>query len=127
MAAEVVWTRNLGLLFGASVYTFSIVLAVFLVGLAIGSGLAGWVGRQALGWSQVVAAVGVLWPFSATWVRPFSMRCRVSLPAVTIGSQPKIKSAEAMPTRVVQMSSWCSARCTCAQVAPPFCANPAES
>src|SRR5262245_35098946 len=33
LAAEVIWTRHLGLLFGASVYTFSIVLAVFLIGL----------------------------------------------------------------------------------------------
>ncbi len=37
MAAEVVWTRLLSLLFGASVYAFSIILAVFLGGLGIGS------------------------------------------------------------------------------------------
>ena len=30
LAAEVIWTRTLGLLFGASVYTLSIILAVFL-------------------------------------------------------------------------------------------------
>src|SRR5262249_9012545 len=33
MAAEAIWTRLLGLLLGASVYTLSIVVAVFLVGL----------------------------------------------------------------------------------------------
>ena len=38
LGAEVIWTRLLGLLFGATVYTFSIILAVFLVGLGIGSG-----------------------------------------------------------------------------------------
>ena len=34
---EVIWTRILSLLFGATVYTFSLILAVFLVGLGIGS------------------------------------------------------------------------------------------
>ncbi len=37
LGAQVVWTRLLSLLFGASVYTFSLILAVFLVGLGIGS------------------------------------------------------------------------------------------
>ena len=36
LGAEVVWTRQLSLLFGASVYTFSLILAVFLAGLGIG-------------------------------------------------------------------------------------------
>ncbi len=37
LGAEVVWTRLLSLLLGATTYTFSIILAVFLVGLGIGS------------------------------------------------------------------------------------------
>jgi spermidine synthase len=37
LGAEVVWTRLLSLMLGATVYTFSIILAVFLVGLGIGS------------------------------------------------------------------------------------------
>ena len=37
LAGEVIWTRLLGLLFGATVYTFSLILAVFLIGLGIGS------------------------------------------------------------------------------------------
>ena len=37
LAAEVIWTRLLSLLFGATVYTFSLILAVFLLGLGIGS------------------------------------------------------------------------------------------
>ena len=37
LGAEVVWTRVLSLLFGATAYTFSLILAVFLVGLGIGS------------------------------------------------------------------------------------------
>ena len=40
LGAEVVWTRLLGLLLGATVYTFSIILAVFLVGIGIGSAAA---------------------------------------------------------------------------------------
>ena len=37
LGAEVVWTRLLSLMIGATVYTFSIILAVFLMGLGIGS------------------------------------------------------------------------------------------
>ena len=67
LAAEVVWTRLLALLFGATVYTFSIILAVFLVGLGLGSGaislLAGKIRRPlvALGWCQLLAGVGIAW------------------------------------------------------------------
>jgi spermidine synthase len=37
LGAEVIWTRLLGLMLGATVYTFSIILAVFLIGLGAGS------------------------------------------------------------------------------------------
>src|SRR5262249_43474731 len=37
LGAEVVWTRLLSLLLGPTVYTFSIILAVFLLGLWAGS------------------------------------------------------------------------------------------
>jgi spermidine synthase len=37
LAAEVIWARLLSLLLGATVYTFAIILAVFLTGLALGS------------------------------------------------------------------------------------------
>src|SRR5262245_34299549 len=37
LAAEVLWTRNLSLLFGATTYTFSLILAVFLAGIGVGS------------------------------------------------------------------------------------------
>lgn len=39
LGSEVVWTRLLSLLLGSTTYTFSIVLAVFLAGLAGGSGI----------------------------------------------------------------------------------------
>ncbi len=46
LGAEVVWTRLLSLLLGGTVYTFSLILAVFLLGLGIGSSVGAlWRGR----------------------------------------------------------------------------------
>jgi len=66
LGAEVVWTRLMGMLLGATVYVFAIILAVFLIGLAIGSGVASVMlrslsARAALGWAQVLAALGIAW------------------------------------------------------------------
>jgi len=67
LAAEAIWTRLLGLLFGASVYTLAIILAVFLTGLGIGSGIGSILcrilarPRLALGWCQWLAACAVAW------------------------------------------------------------------
>src|SRR6202044_2629706 len=66
LGAEVVWTRLLGLMLGATVYTFSIILAIFLIGLGIGS----WVGAiaargakpaAALGWCQLFLVAAIAW------------------------------------------------------------------
>jgi spermidine synthase len=57
LGAEVVWTRQLSLLFGASVYTFSLILAVFLTGLGIG-GLIG--SRLARSVRDVRASLGIV-------------------------------------------------------------------
>lgn len=46
LGAEVIWTRQLSLLLGASVYTFSIILAVFLTALGIGSGVGSVLARS---------------------------------------------------------------------------------
>ena len=46
LGAQIVWMRNLSLLFGATVYTFSIILSVFLIGLGIGSFLGSWLPRK---------------------------------------------------------------------------------
>jgi spermidine synthase len=46
LGAQVVWTRLLSVLFGATVYTFSIILAVFLIGLGLGSGFGSWISRS---------------------------------------------------------------------------------
>ena len=70
LGAEVVWTRLLGMLLGSTVYVFSIILAVFLAGLAIGSAAGAWIGkalrdsgraRLALGACQLLLVLGVAW------------------------------------------------------------------
>ena len=67
LGAEAIWTRLLALLFGASVYAFSIILAVFLMGLGIGSGAGSFLcrivrrPRRALGWCQLLAAYAIAW------------------------------------------------------------------
>jgi len=67
LAAEVIWTRILSLLFGATVYTFSLILAVFLIGLGIGSSLGAAIGRGlrrprvALGICQALLCAAIAW------------------------------------------------------------------
>ncbi len=59
LGAEVVWTRILGLLLGATVYTFSIILGVFLIGLGIGSAGGAAIARNLRGTAAARAAFGV--------------------------------------------------------------------
>jgi spermidine synthase len=67
LAAEVVWARTLSLLLGATVYTFSIILAVFLTGLGIGSTAGAAIAREtprprlALGICQLLQAGTLAW------------------------------------------------------------------
>jgi spermidine synthase len=67
LAAEAIWTRILGLLFGATTYTFSQILAVFLIGLGIGSTIGSTLARDlrrprvALGWAQMALCAGIAW------------------------------------------------------------------
>jgi spermidine synthase len=67
LGAEVVWTRLLALMLGATVYTFSIILSVFLIGLGIGSsGGSIWTRklkrpRLALAACQLALAFAVAW------------------------------------------------------------------
>ena len=70
LASEVVWTRLLSLQFGATVYTFSLILAGFLGGLGIGSFLAGRSTRDversriALAACQLAIVAAIAW---AAW------------------------------------------------------------
>ena len=67
LACEVLWTRSLSLLFGATTYTFSLILAVFLFGLGIGSSIGSSIAgrtsrpRLALGWCQMLLCVAMAW------------------------------------------------------------------
>jgi spermidine synthase len=66
LGAEVVWARMLGMMFGSTVYCFSIILAVFLIGLAAGGGIGAQVlrfirPRTALAWCQIFLAGGIAW------------------------------------------------------------------
>ena len=67
LASEVIWTRILSLIFGATTYTFSMILAVFLAGLGIGSSLGAGIARNverprvALGWCQMLLCGAMAW------------------------------------------------------------------
>ncbi len=67
LGAEVVWTRLLSLMLGATVYTFSLILAVFLTGLGIGSSLGALLARRAatarvaLGACQWLLTAAIAW------------------------------------------------------------------
>ena len=67
LGAQVVWTRMLSLIFGATTYTFSLILAVFLTGLGIGSTLGAAIAKSSpnpripLGWTQVGLCAALAW------------------------------------------------------------------
>lgn len=67
LGAQVIWTRLLSLILGATVYTFSIILAVFLFGLWIGSGAAALLShrlarpRLLLGGCQMLLTLAMAW------------------------------------------------------------------
>jgi spermidine synthase len=64
LGAEVLWTRHLSLLLGGTVYTFALILAVFLCGLGLGSAAGAALGtrvepRAALAATQALLAVAM--------------------------------------------------------------------
>src|SRR5262245_66264790 len=67
LAAEAVWTRLLSLLLGATTYTFSLILAAFLIGLGAGSTAGAAIARNsknprfALGVCQLLLTVTISW------------------------------------------------------------------
>ncbi len=70
LGAEVIWTRNLALLLGGTVYTFSLILGAVLTGLAVGSAIGASAARhlrsarRALALCQVGAMLALAW---AAW------------------------------------------------------------
>ena len=84
LGAEVVWTRQLSMLFDGTTYAFSLILAVFLIGLGIGSGLGALLlralkPRLALGWCQILLAAAICWAaYMITQVLPYLPEPRVA-------------------------------------------------
>lgn len=77
LSAEVIWTRHLSLLLGATVYTFALVLAVFLFGLGLGSSAGSLASRRldprlALGYCQLLLALAIAWAaYTASQFLPY--------------------------------------------------------
>jgi spermidine synthase len=106
LGAEVVWTRTLGLMLGATVYTFSIILAVFLIGLGMGSALGSQRVRRgvdprlalvtcqlllmvAVAWSAFVLAHWLpYWPASQVAASSPGLRFRIDLLRCLVASLP---------------------------------------
>ena len=67
LGAQVIWTRLLSLMMGATVYAFSIILGVFLIGLGVGSSVGAYFARTkvnpkiALGWCQLLLVGAISW------------------------------------------------------------------
>jgi len=65
LGAQVVWTRVLGLILGGTVFSFTIILAIFLTGLGIGSSVGSIVARHirspllGLGWCQLALVAAI--------------------------------------------------------------------
>ena len=78
LGAQVVWTRLLSLLLGGTVYTFAIILAVFLIGLWGGSSAGSLLARRtsharlALAGCQLLLALAIGWTaFALTYSLPY--------------------------------------------------------
>jgi spermidine synthase len=66
LGAQIIWTRLMGLMYGATVYAFSIILGVFLIGLALGTAFGSMIvrhvaARAALGWCLILCSLGMCW------------------------------------------------------------------
>jgi spermidine synthase len=105
LAAEVVWTRTLSLLLGATVYAFALIVAVFLFGLGLGSGVGALLGRTVdaragLGACQLLLCVAIVWgayalaqqlpywPLDVTLPTPNAVALQLDLMRVTYGILP---------------------------------------
>ena len=83
LAAEVVWTRLFSLLFGATVYTFALILAVFLLGLGIGAHFGAALARKAARPALALSCCQLLLCFAIAWTAHVLVQ---SLPYWPIGT-----------------------------------------
>jgi spermidine synthase len=86
LACEVIWTRLLSLMFGATTYTFSLIVAVFLAGIGLGSSVGSALARGlarpriALGWCQLALCAAMAW---TAWVLTQSLPYWPINPSIT--------------------------------------------
>jgi spermidine synthase len=105
LAAEVLWTRHLSLLLGGTVYTFALILAVFLFGLGLGSAAGAAAGkrfepRAALAATQALLGVAMAagayalarwlpyWPIDVTVPTPSAVALQLDLLRVAYVALP---------------------------------------
>jgi spermidine synthase len=67
LGGEVIWTRLLSIMMGSTVYTFSIILAAFLIGLGIGSGTGAYLSRKIKSPGLALAICQFLLILAITW------------------------------------------------------------
>jgi spermidine synthase len=67
LGAEVIWTRLLSLLFGATTYAFSLILAVFLIGLGLGSAIGSAIARNTANARVNLGCVQLLLAFTTAY------------------------------------------------------------
>ena len=83
LSTQIAWSRVAGILLGSSVYSFSLVLATFLVGIALGAALiVPWVTRRGPTWRlfavlQWIAAFGILYASVRIADAPWELLTRV--------------------------------------------------
>ncbi|MQA29376.1 MAG: SAM-dependent methyltransferase [Luteitalea sp.] len=86
LASEVLWTRLLSLMLGATTYTFSLILAVFLAGIGIGSSAGSVLARGmerpriALAWCQLCLCAAMAW---TAWILTESLPYWPVNPSIT--------------------------------------------
>ena len=107
LGAEVVWTRLLSLLLGGTVYTFSIILAVFLLGLWAGSTSGSFLARRTkhprmmLGACQILSGVAIAWTSHALCAFAVRRRYLVSPGPPTVRTSA-FRSADVPPPKLAQ-------------------------
>ncbi len=109
LGAEVVWTRLLSLMLGATVYTFSLILAVFLVGLGIGSTFGAFLARGA---ASARAGLGI-----CQWLLTAAIAWTAAMIALSLPYWPIVPEISQSPWYTFQLDL---ARCLWA-VLPPAC------
>ncbi len=91
-AYEIAWTRFFGVVLGSSTYSFAIMLAAFITGIAVGSAVLARVERaienplRFFGWTQVLAGLLVLLPLPFYPYIPWLFKQYASLFSTRLGA-----------------------------------------